>query len=390
MRQLLPIAALLTVFAMSASAYAAPVPRLTTSGRQIQTESGQQVLLRGANVLRSEWDRSMALERQAIPLLASNWKGNIILRGFAADPVNARDPTYLAWLDEYVALGRANRFYVAFVWRSYPINGSQPNHPDSRATKALTYLANRYRAEPNVIFGLQVEPHNVSWASVRPEFEGMIDSIRGASGSGNASQPLIFVPGVEWSRDISGAITDPVRRSNVVYKSHPYSPQGDWQRIFGDAWDAGLPIHIGEFTLDPSLGLDMTAVNALLGWARSHQVGWTAWIFDTCGCTSGQEGLISSWTTAAPRSPFGTAVRNEMITTPPVPDPTTPTVTRYNDTDSRFSYSSGWTYSSPATACTDCAGKYQQDDRWTDQARPDSSSLIAQRYGRVTGLLRLW
>jgi hypothetical protein len=353
-----------------------PLPRLQTSGRSIQTVDGQNVLLRGANVLRSEWDRTMSHERQAVPLLASQWRGNIILRGFAADPVNARDATYLSWLDEYVRLGRANRLYVAFVFRSYPINGSQPNSPDSRATRALTYLAQRYRSEPHVILGLQVEPHNVSWSALRPVFEGMVDEIRGANGSGNASQPLILVPGVQWSNDISGAIHDPVRRANVVYKTHPYIPRSAWQRNFIDTHNAGLPIHIGEFTLDPNLSLTLTEINALLAWARDNQVGWTAWIFDTCGCTSGSEGLITSWSTATPRSPYGTAVRDEMLTTPPIPGPgeppppPTPTVTRIDDNtigsgDNQFSYSPGWSHASASTGCTDCSGKYQQGDHYT-------------------------
>lgn len=340
----LPVAlVLLAALVVAGSARAAP-PQLQTSGRQIQTVDGQQVLLRGANVLRSEWDRSMSPERQAIPHLAQDWHGNIIVRGFAADPVNARDGTYLSWLDEYVAMGRTYNLYVAFIFRSFQINGSQPNQPDSRATSALTYLAQRYRNETHVVFGLQVEPHNVAWSTLRPQFEGMVDQIRGPDGSNSSTQPLIFVPGADWSNDISGAINDPVKRANVVYNVHPYIPESAWQSNFASAWDAGLPVHIGEFTLDPTLSLGMTEVDHLLAWARDHQVGWTAWIFDTCTCDSGQEGLITDWATAMPRGPFGTAVYNEMRSATPPPPPSPPTVsvsvTAIGTGDNQFSYNS--------------------------------------------------
>ena len=55
------------------------------------------------------------------------------------------------------------------------------------------------------------------------------------------------MPGTDWSRDVSGAITNPVQRENVVYKSHPYNNQSQFQHQFVDAHNAGLPVFIGEF-----------------------------------------------------------------------------------------------------------------------------------------------
>src|SRR4051812_13211814 len=92
---------------------AGALPWLKTVGNQIVTESGQPVTLRGANIMRSEWSLTMQWERNAIPNLAHNWKGNILLRGFAARAV--ADPNfswtsswgqtvthanYMSWLDE--------------------------------------------------------------------------------------------------------------------------------------------------------------------------------------------------------------------------------------------------------------------------------------------------
>ena len=68
--------------------------------------------------------------------------------------------------------------------------------------------------EPNVEGGIIV-----SWTTLRPLFESMVDAIRPAAAP---SEPLVMIPGTNWSRDLNGAITDPIKRPNVVYKTHPY------------------------------------------------------------------------------------------------------------------------------------------------------------------------
>jgi hypothetical protein len=116
--------------------------------------------------------------------------------------------------------------YVIFAWRSHGIHGDQPEMPDDSAQQALANLAQRYRGKPNVMYALQVEPHDVTWSQLQPRYVQMVDAIRTASAP---YKPIIMVPGTDWSRDVSGAITSPVRRENVVYKSHPYNNQSQFQ-----------------------------------------------------------------------------------------------------------------------------------------------------------------
>jgi hypothetical protein len=73
------------------------LPRLKTEGSRLVTDpGGQEVVLRGANIMGSEWDGNMGWERVAFPMLAGAWHGDVVVHGFAADPVNANDPTYLS------------------------------------------------------------------------------------------------------------------------------------------------------------------------------------------------------------------------------------------------------------------------------------------------------
>ena len=295
------------------------IPWLKTQGNQLVTDpGGQAVTLRGANILRSEWVLNMSWERLAIPYLSQNWRGNVVLRGFAADPVNNNDPSYLALLDEERQLAEQNRMYIIYAFRSYEINGDQPEYPDSRATQALVKLAQRYYAKSNVMYALAVEPHNVSWETLRPLYEEMVDAIRAAS---SPYRPIIMASGTQWSRYVGWAIEDPVNRENVVYKSHPYDASSEFQSEFIEAYDAGLPIFIGEFGMGSTMTLQ--DVQELLSITRGRNIGWAAWLFDWQGPP-----VLLADSAFTPTQPYGTTVRDEMLTTPPLPAVnTTPTRT---------------------------------------------------------------
>src|SRR5579859_1109594 len=207
--------------AQESAPIAKPLPWLTTKDNKIVTaDSGQEVLLHGVNNMESEWRGNMDWETKAIPELARNWKGNIWIRGFASEPINDNDASYLSMLDQYVSLTAANRMYIVFSWRSVKINGKQPNMPNDGAQQALVKLATRYKDKSNVIYALQTEPHNVSWSTLKPRFETMVAAIRQAAAP---YVPLIMVPGADWSRDLQDATADPINAGGIVYSSHPYN-----------------------------------------------------------------------------------------------------------------------------------------------------------------------
>jgi mannan endo-1,4-beta-mannosidase len=304
-------------------AAAASVPWLKTSGNKIvSADTGSPVLLHGANFMRSDWcsSYSMAWEQTAIPEMAK-WGGNVIVRGFASDPVNSNDALYLAMLDQYVSLAAANHMYVVFTWRSDAPDGAQPNVPDASAKAALPKLAARYKGNPSVMYGLQVEPHGTGsdWATLRPVFETMVDAIRAAAAP---YVPIVMVPGSSYSKDVSGAITNPVNRPNIVYKPHAYEVNTDYQAMFGNTYNAGLPVFVGEFA--PAEGATLTDMNALISYTQQRGIGWAAWWMDYSN--QGTEALVLSATNLSPASPWGTTVKTAMMTTPALPT-STPTTT---------------------------------------------------------------
>jgi hypothetical protein len=80
--------------------------------------------------------------------------------------------------------------------------------------------------------------------------------------------------------------------------------------LFGDAYDAGLPVFVGEFAVDQ--GMTMTDVSDLLAFTRVRHIGWAAWLLDYETFPLMNEADLS------PTTPYGTTVQAEMLTTPPI------------------------------------------------------------------------
>jgi hypothetical protein len=255
------------------------VTPLAVRGRDIVDATGRPIILRGANVMHAEWAGHLEWERRAIPEFATNWNASVLIRGFASDPVNRGDPAYLSQLDELVDLSETHNLYLVLAWRSHVVNGPQPPQPDAAARTALAALAGRYRSRPHVVYALQVEPHTQ-------------------------------IPGTDWSRDLRGAIDDPVDRPNVVYKTHPYNPSRDFQALFGRAHDAGLPVFVAEFApANPQQHTHMTMddVRDLLAFTRARRIGWAAWLLDY------ETHSLMNEEDLTPTSPYGEAVRAELL-----------------------------------------------------------------------------
>ena len=259
---------------------------LYADGNVIRDGTGQEVVLRGVNIQNFDWvwyeEQNLDFENRAIPaataLSPDGWGANLITIGFSAKPIERQDEVYLQALDQMVALAKANGAYTLLAFRTYDPNGEQPRIPNTVATTALKTLAERYANDPHVLYGLQVEPHNVAWDDLKRKFVQIIDVMREVN-----PRALIFVPGTEWSRNISYALTDPIPRLNLVYKTHPYDA---WPTIRVNyalkAVSEKFPVLLGEFGAGNSMNQD-DVIN-LLDFAEQQGISWTGWIFHEEGC----------------------------------------------------------------------------------------------------------
>jgi hypothetical protein len=241
-------------------------------------------VLRGVNVENREWqwagNPTIGFERNAIPVATGappdGWGAKIILIAFASGPVNRNDQLYLSFMDEIIAIAKAKGAYTMLAYRYDEPNDQQVEMPDQAAEDAFARLAQRYSEEPAVLYALQVEPHNVSWSQLKPRFTTMVDAIRAHS-----PQALIAVPGTQWSRYIYHALTDPIARPNLVYKTHPYDDFATVRTVYRlDEVAAVYPVVIGEFGFNGGLG----DTERLLDFAEEEGISWVAWLFHEVGC----------------------------------------------------------------------------------------------------------
>ena len=282
---------------------------LRTDVNRIVDESGQPVRLHGVNLENREWlwpyGPSIAYELEAIPLLTApppdGWGANLIVLAIASSPVNRGDELYLGQLDTLVGAARERGAYTLLVYRYPTPNGVQPPMPDQAAEDAMALLAHRYANESSVLYGLQVEPSNVTWEQLRPRFTTMVDAIR----AGNPNS-LIVVPGTDHSRYIWHVLNDPVPRENLIYKTHFYDAASLLETDFRlPQVAARYPVLIGEFGAGVQSSLE--DVRALLDLADKLGISWAAWLFNdqACPCLlASRAGFVLT--------PYGEAVRARL------------------------------------------------------------------------------
>jgi hypothetical protein len=111
-------------------------------------------------------------------------------------------------------------------------------------------------------------------------------------------EALVFVSGVDWGYDLSGAIKDPVRRDNIIYETHPYSGKGEGWKAVLDELRKTTAVFLAEWGFEPGAedrNLRGTAErygNALLRYAKERNIGGTAWQWRL---PYSELGMLESW-----------------------------------------------------------------------------------------------
>jgi hypothetical protein len=85
--------------------------------------------------------------------------------------------------------------------------------------------------------------------------------------------------------------------------------------LFGDAYDAGLPVFVGEFAPSDeqeNTNMTMDDVSDLLAFTRERHIGWAAWLLDY------ETHALMIKDDLSPTTPYGTTVQAEMLLTPPI------------------------------------------------------------------------
>lgn len=270
-----------------------PSAWLFTQGNRILNADGSRWRGRGANLhdTRScgacSGDAPVVAEvLRRMDMLVDDWKANFIrldLETNGGQTSFTSDAQYLADIHTIVdhAKTKPGLYVMLTLWID-PTFSSQ-GWPTAATTAKWQVLANEFKNEPRVLFGLVNEPQSnqngAQDAQVWTAMNNTVQAIRDIEGTG--PKHLIAVQGTRsWARVLDYYVTRPITAgggANVLYETHVYDPASQFAALFENPART-LPVIIGEF--GPASGLmSENDCLQLMQRARAIDVPHLAWTF---------------------------------------------------------------------------------------------------------------
>jgi hypothetical protein len=85
----------------------------------------------------------------------------------------------------------------------------------------------------------------------------------------------------QWARTLDYYVTHPITAGggvNIVYETHAYNPQADWQDLFLTPAKT-IPVIIGEFGEDTLGYMSLADAKAMMPVAETNEIPYLAWAF---------------------------------------------------------------------------------------------------------------
>lgn len=279
--------------------------RLITIGNRVTFQNGSSIYLRGSSfddifgtVNYCGVDNYSTVDSAVKQMKAWNytvmrlnimpefWEHSGIGTGVWAS--GQRDYPHL--LDMVVDVCRRNGMYVIIEWhaignpvtgrKNYDINVNayewenpcDPNYDN--ATYFWQNVSARYGNEPMVLFSLFNEPGDwITWDQWQPYAQNLVNIVRANSSN------IILVSGISYAYNISGALSKPIKSSNIVYETHIYPEStvwGSWDKLVGCV-AAKYPVFLGEWNVAASRENNHTFLIPLMYYVNDKKfVGWTS------------------------------------------------------------------------------------------------------------------
>lgn len=279
------------------------VEKLSVKGKDIVTEKGEVIRLKGVSFSDPDKLENDGQWNQRYFQEAKNWGCNVVR--FAVHPPRLNDrgwDEYFSLLDQGVAWAEQLGMYVIIDWHSIGnLNTEQwflPIYVTSwdETVKFWKTVAERYKGNPTVaVYELYNEPTNqggqlgeFSWATWRPTLEKLIDEINSVD-----DQKIYLVAGMNWGYFLDEVIENPVNRKNVTYATHPYPQKEEapweekWEKSWGHVADK-YPIIATEFGFmgPDDQGAHIPCIadevygEAIMNYFEKKGISYTLWCFD--------------------------------------------------------------------------------------------------------------
>jgi hypothetical protein len=268
-----------------------------------------------------------------------SWNANVVHLGLNEDCVLGINgvssayggANYMNAIVDYVNRLHAKGLYaeITLMWAA-PGTQQARGHPaildQDHSADAWRVMANAFKGDPMTFFGLQSEPHGISWSCWRDGgsacsvgyaalgMQGALNAVR-ATGATNP----VTVSGIDWANNLSQwlAYRPSDSAGQLMAEAHVYGKNScDTTSCFDANYApvaAQVPLVFGETgeTYDDS-SCGSTNIATFLGWADAHGAGYEAWVWDTWG-TCGS--LISNYN-GTPANAYGSYVRTHLLSRP--------------------------------------------------------------------------
>lgn len=268
--------------------------RLSAEGNRLVGPNGETVFLRGVMPQGpAELHARNRFGRRLFDRIAAT--GANVVR-IAVDPESyAEDADYLwRYLDPIVSWAGENGMYVIIdlhyigniatgAGEEMIVLETMP--PQNLSLAFWTQTAAYFKDAPHVIFEIFNEPANIRADDWRENAQILINAIRA-----QGAEQLIVAGGVEYSRDLSWVLENPLDDSNLAYAAHIYPghTQALWDYWFGETAKR-YPVLLTEWGFmeadgnpkhDYLIGDAESYGEPLLAYADEHLVGWVACWYD--------------------------------------------------------------------------------------------------------------
>lgn len=325
MRRYICLMVVLALFSIACSPKSPVVERLHVEGTALMNESGDTVQLKGMsfgwNVL---WPRFY--NAGAVTHIVKDWDVEIVRAAVGVEIDNdecqvqcyLKDPEFgkesaCAVVDAAVA----NGVYVLVDWHAHGL------HTEA-AVEFFTYMAERYKGVPNVIYEIWNEPSykdhvnqvDYTWAEIKEYSLEVIKAIRAIE-----KDAVIVVGTPRWSQNVDAAADDPIMGyDNLMYTLHFYAgTHKEWLRAKGDyAMSKGLAIFVtecGGMNADGQGPIDEVSTRAWMEWMDDNEISYLFWSVsdkeETCSMLLPSALSEGPWTEDDLR-PWGKYVKNNL------------------------------------------------------------------------------
>ncbi|WP_010248401.1 cellulose binding domain-containing protein [Acetivibrio cellulolyticus] len=278
-----------------------PTPWLHVDGKYIKDPGGNTVVLRGVSLIdigAIEHQGSFRGGKTAVDLInmatneSSGWYSRVVRLPVYPAAIDGEAGWTNCWyngkssnsyyddhLKAAVEACIAKGVYCIIDWHYIDTYTDK----DTQTREFWTFIANKYKDTPNVIFELFNEPtYPDSWSTWRTTAQGWVDMIRTI-----APNNLIIVGGPRWSQNLGQAATSPVTGGNIVYNAHYYPTHGGssaWDANFGNAANS-VPFLNTEWGFQHdgdsiTTGTVSSYGQAYKDYLETKGISWTAWTFD--------------------------------------------------------------------------------------------------------------